>query len=429
MIVRGSIMELFIEVVPAEGVMHARVKYLSDEVLTNHFYLNRDAEISYFSCDGQETPHESSNEEHPMFGAYMAQKVLVPSFRDCLELAYSLRLSGETGCCPYVRERITPEFTFIRWETFCYPMFFGDWDSYRNTAFTVCNIQLTVPKEYDVVASKKERDTAIGDSKKVVTYSHQDKGSNVFDCSIASYKKVKFSFGSVCFLSDLGAEKMQMVNDTMLKAISYMNEHFGVRNIKPSLVFASIPDGYGSFVCPHNNVVFVEESTFSRAENLRAIVHEYIHLGWNPKVAASVQRARFFDEALTSYFEVRVMAALFGGESFSAESKAEHAIDAIRRGEYKLVPIAEYGLHGYGGLSYTIGALCLHELRLLLGEPVFDNVTKAFLEKYKDVPVDFDLFCREYVDLSGKDNRRKLSRFFDDWIYTCSGISEYINAE
>lgn len=422
-------MELFIEVIPAEGAMHVKAKYFRDEVMTNHFYLNRDAEIRSFSCDDQEVSHKSTYGEHMMFSRFMVQKVLVPSFRNCLELSYSLRLSGETGCCPYVREKITPEFTFVRWETFCYPMFFEDWDSYRNTGFTVCNIKLSVPEEYDVVASKKEKDVVLGNSKKVVIYSHRDKGSNVFDCSIASYKKIEFPFGSVCFLSDLDAEKKQLVNDAMLKAAGYMNEHFGIRNIEPSLVFASIPDGFGSFVCPHNNVVFVEESTFSRVESLSAIVHEYIHLGWNPKVADSVQRARFFDEALTSYFEVRVMGALFGGESFSAESKAKHAINAIRRGEYKLVPIAEYGLYEYGELSYTIGALCLHELCILLGEPLFDSVTRTFLDKYKDVPVDFELFCREYVDLSGEDNREKLSRFFHDWIYTCSGISKYINAE
>ena len=150
-------------------------------------------------------------------------------------------------------------------------------------------------------------------------------------------------------------------------------------------------------------------------------MHEFIHLGWNAKAKESVQRARFFDEAFTSYFETRVMQSLLKNKAYNKRS-FESGLSAIKSGEYGLVPICEYGQYEYGDLSYSIGAKCLEELCKMIGEPLFDSATRAFLDKHKETPVDFEDFCNVYKTLCGGENEARLTRFFNDWIYSCDAL-------
>ena len=83
------------------------------------------------------------------------------------------------------------------------------------------------------------------------------------------------------------------------------------------------------------------------------------------------------------------------------------------------IPIIDFGKHEYGDLSYTIGAICLYKLSEFVGIDVFDKATSAFLAKYKDTPVDMEIFCSEYIRLC---DNTKVERFFEDWVYTTNGV-------
>lgn len=381
-----------------------------------------------FSCDGTETQPKLESVIHPLMVGYVASKVSIPEFSTFFEMKYSLSLSGQTGCCPYVRERITPAFTFIRWETFCYPIFAEDWAAFRDTGINECSIRLTVPKAFDVVASERVQDIHNDASHKHITYTSHEKSASIFNCSIAPYATLEFSFGKICFLGSIDSQKKASIECAMQDALDYMNRHFGCKELAPSITYASIPDGFGSFACTDAGVVFIQESTFDKIENLNQIIHEFIHLAWNAKAKDTVQRARFFDEAFTSYFETRVMRHLLHDESMTGYRYGQYGIDAIKEGKYQLVPICEYAEMGYGDLSYTIGAMCLEALCTLVGEAIFDRATTAFLIQYADEPADFEDFCAAYSALCGKENEAILTRFFDDWIYTCNAIAQKISS-
>jgi hypothetical protein len=86
-----------------------------------------------------------------------------------------------------------------------------------------------------------------------------------------------------------------------------------------------------------------------------------------------------------------------------------------------LGPIKDWGAKDYGQLGYTIGALCLYKLSLLIGEEAFDSATKDFLLKYRDIPADFEKFCGEYKRLCPDVD---LEAFFQKWIYSDSYKAE-----
>jgi len=419
-------MELKIDIFPKDGIMHVQAKYKPNDINYPHFYLNRDANFISFFCDGKKAAVEACLVNHPMIGDYAVNKIAIPNFSDCLDIAYTLKLSGKTGCFPYVRETIAPEFTFIRWETFCYPMFCDGWDSFRNTYTKPYDIQLTIPAGYEAIASApitKVQNIASGDRR--ISYTSCYPGSDIFNCAIAQYTRLDFAFGPIYFLGPIDDEKQQMIEGAMQFALDYMNTHFGYNDFRSDLTYASVPNGLGSFVIPDAGKVFIQESTFDKIETLNQIIHEFIHLGWNAMPKPSVQRTRFFDEAFTSYFETRVMRNLLNDDSINGRSHARPGIDAIKAGQYQLVPINQYGEMEYGDLSYTIGALCLEELCTLLGQPLFDRATKSFLDKHKETPADFEDFCNEYKSFCGKGYEARLTKFFNDWIYSTNALTNH----
>lgn len=109
---------------PDKGILKAVAYYDREELSEQHFLLNRDFVIQEIRCDGiKVVPEINLVKIHGWYMEYCVQRVTVPgNFKD-LEISYTGRLSGNTGVFPYVREQITPEFTFIRWETFPYPFF------------------------------------------------------------------------------------------------------------------------------------------------------------------------------------------------------------------------------------------------------------------------------------------------------------------
>jgi hypothetical protein len=178
-----------------------------------------------------------------------------------------------------------------------------------------------------------------------------------------------------------------------------------------------IPEGLGSFAVPEEHMTFIVGSSFNATFDMAGLVHEFIHTGWNAKVEdLDVLSCRFFDESFTVYFTYRVMADIWG------ENAAQHLLQRFTntRG-YDLVPVTDFGAKGYGDLGYTIGALCLYKLGKLTGEEAFDRATKQFLDKYRDVPVDFEKFCAEYQRLCPDAD---LEEFFQKWIYSDSYKNE-----
>ena len=349
------------------------------------------------------------------FSGYEAKKYFIPRFDKQLTLEYTGVLSGKTGCCPYVRETISPEFTFIRWETFCYPLFVNENVTFRKFLGTKLSIDVTVtmPDEFTAVTCMPKTANHIGNGVKTQEFWGDRHGIAI---AIAKYTVKELSIGTFYLLGEIDGANLEK---TMVAAHNFMNEHFGVRDIRKRTNYAAIPNKFGSFAT--YITVFVDEVAFESLRMMNHIIHEFIHLGWNVKADDETQKIRFFDEAFTSYFEMRVMECLTGDNYRLTEfiDGYEHQLKNYD-GD---VPIIEFGKHSYGDLSYTIGAICLHELSKLVGIEKFEEATKSFLQKYKDIPVNMEIFCNEYINLCEKP---ELEQFFADWIYSSAGPKSFL---
>lgn len=418
-------MTLSVELYPKSGVLTARASYCAEETQqTPYFLLNRDFKVNMVICDGKEVPFCS--EQVPVAGwNYSVQKVRTAQ-ASALTVVYTGELSGETGCFPYVRERITEEFTYLRWETFPYPFFCPPESKAifaRLWVLGKADINIGVPAGFTVVAAEKlVRKEAETEDRICFSYGGNEIRYNYFNCSIARYEKLSAAVGDFYLLDQKVAVDLE---DIMKTASEYMSQHFGKRDSLSRIQYAAVPDGYGSFACQDAGVVFIQQSAFRSMEGMSQMVHEWIHLGWNAPADQKEQRVRFFDEAFTCYFELRVMEAAAGMDKY--KEYVETYRKQMRSGEYQLVPISEFGAYGYGDLSYTIGAIFLYELCDLMGQERFDRVTTGFLNKYRDTPVTLEQFCKEYAAGAESGQHNRVEAFLRSWIYSVEEYSKYLD--
>lgn len=410
-------MKIEFNIKPYQACMYIKTEYAKEEIHQDYFYLNRDFVINKCFADGEEydITDNARLESLETFDGYEVNKYSLPQSFQSIKIEYTGYLTGETGCCPYVRETISPDFTLIRFETFCYPMFCKD-DIQNIIDFIAspADIDLTavVPNEFIVAsdADKIENYNADG----MTSYVFKSKAFG-FNMTAAKYMIKNLSVGKFYLLGEINGDQ---VEETMKSAYDYMNEHYGVRDISSDVNFVTIPNKLGSFAKP--KTIFVDEITFESIENMAHIIHEFIHLGWNVPADNETQRIRFFCEAFTSYFQIRVMEYLLDDDLHTNIDGYKWQLDNGFDGN---IPIIDFGKYEYGDLSYTIGARCLYELSEFVGLDVFEKATTVFLEKYKNTPVNMEIFCDEYIKLC---NNPGLEQFFNDWIYTTNGPKSLI---
>ena len=417
-------MKMKLKVIPNKNILMNSVTFSNEEIRTSFFFINRDFNIDKLVCDNIEITPKIVLEGLKGFN-YMLNKVIIPEDTKSISIEYTGYLSGETGCCPYVRERITADFSMLRWETFYYPFFCkndGE-DIYSYLSLKgECEVKLTVPLDYEVVTSEPLISKEVNRQEILYTYVNHAGFRNNFCCTVAKYRLIYTDVGIFYLLNSCNQEELEQV---MLKAYNYMNEHFGNKNIDSNTIYAAIPDGLGSFVMKEAAVVYIQESTFNTIKNLSQIIHEVIHLGWNAKPDKNDQRIRFFDEAFTCYFELRVMDYLIG-EKYMLDKLINVYKRQISSGKYKCVPISEFGKFEYGDLSYTIGAIFLYELCKFLGESCFDQITTLFLLKYRNNEVTLKKFCDEYIENADEELKDKLKLFLERWLYSVDEYKKYL---
>ncbi len=89
-------------------------------------------------------------------------------------------------------------------------------------------------------------------------------------------------------------------------------------------------------------------------------------------------------------------------------------IESIQRDEINFsTPICDYGKYDLGYNSYTKGPWALYVLNEILGDDIFNNVIRNFLNRFRYKEVDFKDFQEIVEEISGVN----LSNFFTQWIY------------
>jgi hypothetical protein len=405
--------KIFFQMDLTNGILSGQVDYTRQDVEGSDFFLNRDFTVTGLLVDGKTVNPANVREQVTLFDGYGVNLYRLPDFTNNVHIEYRGTLSGETGGFPYVRETISEDFTFLRWETFCYPLFASEKNLFSVLMDTASlTLSVKVPKDYLVQFSGSN--TTEQETRDAIVYTvlgNMPLGQ--YAAAIARYQKIEYETGVYYFLAGTDTKKVsEIIDPVMSRANAFMQDHFGEREFRRKLRVVEIPKDFGSFAVPEEHMTYVDGSAFSSVFAMRQLVHEFIHTGWNVKVeAGEVQRSRFFDESFTCYFTWRVMADLAGKDD--ALLLLEQFTNTI--GIDDPGPIKDWGAKEYGQLGYTLGALFLYKLSLLTGEERFDRATKEFLANYRDIPADFEKFCGEYSRLCPD---LALEAFFQKWIYS-----------
>lgn len=336
----------------------------------NFFVLNKDFHLEKVLLNNEPflflTEETESN----------VKKYIIPaSSCGTLTIRYCGVLDGQSGAYPYVREKTSDEFYLLREETRYYPLFYiPDTIDYIN--------HLIQPQQEDRI------DVSIELQRTGVFVTNLGKIGDVYSgynptIAVGHFEAISHSFGTV-FASSDQRSTVKKAEGLVRTTNDYMNRYLPaeIRNLK----IVIIPDHYGSFVLP--GTLFLEEKALSQP---LFPVHELIHTNWNPKVEKHCQRTRFFDEALTQYFALRVLDA--SGIQPADATRQDLAEDAHRMKEYlknDIPPLSQWGVKGVSDLAYSLGPIILLELEEILGRDRMDNMLRRILHDFRDREIDFE---------------------------------------
>lgn len=331
------------------------------------------------------------------------QIIELPIIKGTVKVNYHGKVDSRNGLYPYVIEDTDDEFYILRSESMYYPWF------YENGSVEFLNHYLYPQIDDEFLVSIK-----INDDRKII--SNLDyKGDNLYQgynpvFAVGEYIQQKAYFGEIYHLKghfDIEAKIsfIKNVNDFLLRYKNVL-----LNNLK----IVVIPENYGSFVLPNANTMFITDSSFDNPEFL---IHELIHLHWNPRCNVDVQKSRFFDEGITQYLTLRVMDELNIKTSNQTQREFTLAFnELVYQYDFDVMPIVKFAEFDYGELSYYLGPLAILQIEKKIGKESFD---KAFKEMFiKNEIYDFNKFKLLFDNIDDVWERCfETSQFFNELMY------------
>ena len=303
---------------------------------------------------------------------------LAPGAEASLTVRYAGQLIGypEVGML-YVRETLDPDFTILRYETFCYPQVsrperdavsaarqFDPFDQ---------EVEITVPEGHVVVTGGQPLGLETNDGK--TTYSLASyEPDGIMMIPIAPYQVATNGPHRIFHFAD-SAEGAHILMGSLERVMALFTTWFGPPQLERGLTIAEIPSFFGSQAGP---LILQTTAAFTDPARHQEFYHELSHL-WNPPdtdpkparwneglatflqglVEDRIARPGFLDEHLTGIF-LRVRTNLETNE------------------KARTVAPIDYGQEDMTGYSYSVGALFFALLHHQVGEERF----LAFLHDY-----------------------------------------------
>jgi aminopeptidase N len=355
------------------------------------------------------------------FGKLQVNQVLVtlaeplaPGAQTAIQLQYDGYLLGyaETGM-HYVQDRIDPEFTILRDDSYVYPQ-----PGYPSVAvnrsvppssFTY-SARITVPK--DLVVANGGRPEAVDTVGDTVAFRFSSlRPSWRMDFAIARYTLLSSGTIRVYHLPDDGPGAAAVAK-AAAQALGVYSDWFGPLHDPAAFTIIEVPDGWGSQA--DVTAVIQTAAAFRDPERHHEVYHELSHLWDVPPTDLPFPR---WNEGLASFLEYLVTEELTGERVVDA--RATLLLDWLRetlpaRPQWREVPFIDYGRANLTDLSYFVGAMFFDLLYRLVGRETFNAIIGEYV-------ADFGSSGGSTRDLAGVITRAAtmdLSRLVDDWLYT-----------
>ncbi|NJD99711.1 peptidase [Thermococcus sp. LS1] len=314
------------------------------------------------------------------FEDFKVRAVELESSAGELSLEYRGKLESYAGVLPYLKDSVNPEYTLLRTDSLFYPV------------PSKANVQELIGKvsssnfDAEIKLSGVSEGYAIGFGGEIKGNILKIRGTNRLDIAIAPFDVVERKNLRFFVLDVEGIEKTARLVE---RAFEFYSGLFGERDVFYTII--EIPDGYGGQAGKGYQLV---EGRALRAEIPAGIYHELAHL-WNPRATPEAHLSRFFDEAFANYLTALAIREIHGEDAFRRfmENLRRNYRAIVRKfPEAERLKPSEWGRLGLGELSYTKGALILHELHRKAGNFFYEILRRLVREER----VDFEVF-REIV--------------------------------
>lgn len=362
------------------------------------FLLNKGLEVKY--CD---VKFSQELIELADFKGYEVNFIKLKTPTRELEVEYSGTLKSYEKFFPYLKDKISEEYTLLRTDTYFYPIFAKPTSKSIISTITMSKFDAEVlisgiPNEYRIASGGEVQGGKV-------------RISNTWrlDIAIAKFSLIKSDNFKAYVL--IGNEKHgKRIIKLARKAFNLYCFMFEERKTEYTII--EIPNGYGGQAGINYSLV---ESKDLRSTKPYGVYHELAHL-WNPKAEGEVQRTRFFDEAFANYLTALLIRELYGeGEFRKILKEFKTTYWQLVKSHFPKgseVPLIEYGKYELGTLSYSKGALILHELHKLIGDSFYELIRKC-CKRFRDKPIDFEKFKTLAEEVSGM----SLDEFFSEKVY------------
>lgn len=180
---------------------------------------------------------------------------------------------------------------------------------------------------------------------------------------------------------------------------------------------------YGGMENP--TLTFLTPTFIAGDKSLNGLVaHELAHSWSGNLVTNAVWADSWLNEGFTSYFENRIMEALYGPERAAQEAALSFAeIDTVLEEKGRTSPLTrlhnpEAGTGGEGGIVYDKGAAFLRTIEQIVGRERFDAWLRSYFDRHAFQPMTSARFLadlRQHLVQGDEALEQRLK--LDEWVY------------
>ena len=343
-----------------------------------------------------------------------------PNESKVIHIDYGGHLLGytETGW-RYVTDRISPEFTLIRMDTYAYPLI-----SQPSISFLINNLRqhlfnydivVTVPDTLVVAnGGRLQSRTPAPDNQMTYHYSSKKPAWRI-DIAISPYSQLNTEVLHIFYLND---EKSAMrIAESGANAMQQYTQWWGGLQSPEAVTIIETEKNSGGQA--DELVILLPEESFSNINNFHNLYHELAHL-WHVFIRENEGISPRWEEGLADFSAYLINETLYEERAGLVKRAANNNLRRLKRDfernpALQNIPLMDYGNHRITNLSYVQPMVMFSVLYYWVGEEVFHNTIGGFYQEYIETGASTKDFINYWKLMAASVN---LNGFFEDWIYT-----------